>query len=120
MLVGSGGFLGSVARFYISRYLQKTVLSTFPFGTFAVNILGCFLIGLIYGLSSREIIISPGARLFLMAGFCGGFTTFSTFAHENLLLIRDGHFLHFFIYSVASYSLGLFAVYLGNLIVKLF
>lgn len=120
LLIGAGGFLGSVARYLLSRYVQQTVLSSFPFGTFWVNILGCFLIGLFYGLSERNGLMSDDLRLFLTVGFCGGFTTFSTFANESLGLLRDESFLYFAAYASLSVFLGLVAVYLGNLLTKLF
>jgi len=119
LLVGAGGFLGSIARFLASRFFQNHIPSAFPFGTFFVNIAGCFLIGLIYGLSERGSLFTTGWKLFLATGFCGGFTTFSTFANENLALLRDGDFFHFFIYTVLSVILGITATFLGVLITKL-
>jgi CrcB protein len=120
LLVGTGGFLGSVSRFLASRFMQNNFPSAFPFGTFLVNITGCFLIGLIYGLSERSSLVSPGWKLFLAVGFCGGFTTFSTFANENLALLRDGDFFHFLIYTGLSVFLGITATFLGVLITKIF
>jgi len=98
LLVGTGGFLGSVSRFLASRLMQSNFPSSFPIGTFLVNISGCFLIGLIYGVSEKSSLLTSGWKMFLAVGFCGGFTTFSTFANENLALIRDGDLFHFFIY----------------------
>ncbi|HOP14600.1 MAG TPA: fluoride efflux transporter CrcB, partial [Lentimicrobium sp.] len=95
LFIGSGSFLGGIARYLLSKSIQQTVITSFPLGTFWVNITGCFLIGLIYGLSDRGTPISNELRLFLAVGFCGGFTTFSTFSHENLALLRDGSFLYF-------------------------
>jgi CrcB protein len=95
LLVGSGGFLGSVSRFLVSKFLQSNVISVIPFGTFFVNISGCFLIGLVYGLSEKNSLFDEGWKMFLAAGFCGGYTTFSTFANENLALLRDGDIFHF-------------------------
>lgn len=120
LIVGAGGFLGSVARYLAAKYIQQTVLSPFPYGTFWVNILGCFLIGLFYGLSERSGVMSNELRLFLTVGFCGGFTTFSTFANENMSFLRDGAFLYFALYTGLSVFLGLVAVYLGNLTTKFF
>jgi CrcB protein len=102
ILVGTGGFLGSVSRFLASRYVQNNISSVFPFGTFFVNISGCFLIGLVYGFSERSSLFTANWKMFLAAGFCGGFTTFSTFANENLALLRDGAFFHFFLYTGLS------------------
>ncbi|NLJ42228.1 MAG: fluoride efflux transporter CrcB [Bacteroidales bacterium] len=119
LLVGAGGFLGSVSRFLASRFFQSNLQSVFPLGTFIVNITGCFLIGLIYGLSERSTMFSPGWKMFLTAGFCGGFTTFSTFANENLALLRDGAFFHFFLYTGLSIFVGIAATFIGILITKL-
>ncbi len=120
LIIGAGGFFGIVARFLVARYVQQSVLSPFPYGTFWVNIVGCFLIGLFYGLSDRGGFMSDELRLFLTVGFCGGFTTFSTFANENLTFLRDGAFFYFALYTSLSVFLGLAAVYLGNLATKLF
>jgi CrcB protein len=119
LLIGSGGFLGSISRFLTSRFLQNNFPSAFPFGTFVVNITGCFLIGLIYGLSERSSLLTPGWKMFLTVGFCGGFTTFSTFANENLALLRDGDFFHFFIYTGLSVFLGIAATFFGVVITKI-
>lgn len=120
LIIGTGGFLGSIARFLLARCIQQHVLSPFPYGTFWVNILGSFLIGLFYGISERNGFMSNELRLFLTVGFCGGFTTFSTFANENLSLLRDGAFFYFAAYAGLSLFLGLVAVYLGSLTTKLF
>lgn len=120
LLVGTGGFLGSISRYLASRFLQNTIPSSFPYGTFFVNIAGCLLIGIIYGLSERSSLLTPGWKLFLAAGFCGGFTTFSTFANENLALLRDGEFFYFFLYTGLSVFLGIAATFFGVLITKIF
>jgi CrcB protein len=119
LFIGCGGFLGSISRFVASRYLQDNFPSAFPFGTFLVNISGCFLIGLIYGFSERSSLLTNGWKMFLAVGFCGGFTTFSTFANENLALLRDGDFFHFFIYTGLSVFLGIAATFLGVIITKI-
>lgn len=119
LLVGTGGFLGSVSRFLASRILQENFPSAFPFGTFLVNISGCFLIGLIYGISEKSSLLTPGWKMFLAVGFCGGFTTFSTFANENLALLRDSEFYYFFLYTGLSVFLGIAATFLGVLITKI-
>lgn len=118
LLVGTGGFLGSVSRFLTSKYIQDNFPSAFPFGTFFVNIAGCLLIGLIYGISEKSTSFTLGWKLFLAVGFCGGFTTFSTFANENLALLRDGAFFYFFLYTILSVILGIAATFLGVLITK--
>ncbi len=118
-IVGTGSFIGGVARFLMSRYIQNAVLSAFPFGTFIVNIIGCFLIGIFYGISEKSNIINPELRLFLTVGFCGGFTTFSSFANENIALLRENDLFYFALYTSLSVFLGLLAVYLGNILIKI-
>ena len=119
LIIGTGGFIGSVSRFLASKFVQNNVLSSFPYGTFLVNILGCLLIGFFYGLSERGNIMSAEWKMFLTVGFCGGFTTFSTFANENMALLRDGNFFYFALYTSLSVFLGLVATYFGNLITKI-
>lgn len=120
LIIGTGSFIGGVSRFLASRYIQNTVISGFPYGTLFVNILGCLLIGIFYGMSERGNFMSAEMRLFLTVGFCGGFTTFSTFASENLSLLKDGNFFYFALYTALSVFLGLMATYFGNLITKIF
>lgn len=113
-IIGSGSFFGGVSRYLLARFVQNNYLSSFPYGTFWVNILGCFLIGLFYGISEKSQFLTSEWRMFLTVGFCGGFTTFSTFAHENLSLLKDGNFLHLALYASFSVFLGITATYLGN------
>lgn len=119
-IIGTGSFLGGISRFLVSRLIQNTAISAFPYGTLAVNVLGCLLIGFLYGISERGGLLSAEWRMLLTVGFCGSFTTFSTFAHENFSLFRDGSFFHFAVYISLSLVLGLIAIYLGNLITKMF
>jgi CrcB protein len=119
LFIGTGGFLGSVSRFLASRFVQNNFPSAFPFGTFLVNISGCLLIGLIYGFSERSSLLTPGWKMFLAVGFCGGFTTFSTFANENLALIKDGEFFYFLIYTCLSVFLGIAATFFGVILTKI-
>jgi len=112
-IAGTGGFIGTVARFLVSRYVQNLVFTTFPIGTFLVNIIGCLVIGLLYGLSDKGDILTPEWRLFLTVGFCGGFTTFSTFSGENFALLRDGNFFYLALYAGLSVFLGLVATWFG-------
>lgn len=119
MIVGLGGFIGTVARFLISRFFQENVLSVFPWSTFIVNIIGCLLIGIIYGISEKGDVLSPEIRLFLTVGICGGFTTFSAFSNDSFLLIRDQEWVRVALYASLSLFLGLLAVYAGRFIIKL-
>jgi len=119
LLVGTGGFIGSVARFLGSRYITENFLSSFPFGTMTINIIGCFLIGIFYGMSDRGNLMSEEWRIFLTVGFCGGFTTFSSFTSENITLLRDGAFVYFLLYTGLSVFLGLAATFLGNALIKI-
>ena len=118
ILIGVGGLLGSVFRYLVFFYCSKNISSAFPYGTFIVNITGCLLIGLIYGLSERFNWLTPEWRIFLTTGFCGGFTTFSSFAFENTRLLQSGQYLTFGLYSVSSFILGLLAVFAGLTITK--
>ncbi len=120
IIIGSGSFLGGVARYLTSRVVQNSFASAFPYGTMAVNLLGCLLIGLIFGISEKTNLINDEWRIFLTVGFCGGFTTFSTFANENMTLLRDGNFFYFALYTGLSVFLGLVAVFFGNALTKLF
>ena len=108
LLVALGGALGSVCRYLIS----KLSLGTFPWGTLTVNILGSLLIGLLTGLMLRGS-VSPEMKLLLVTGFCGGFTTFSTFANENLALLQSGKIGMFIAYALASFVLGVAACFAG-------
>ena len=118
LCVGVGSFFGGICRFLCSRFLNAYAPGFFPLGTFVVNILGCFLIGLFYGLSDH--VLSPNARLLLTVGFCGGFTTFSTFANEGLSFIKSGSILQFALYAALSVFVGVIAVYVGNMVTRLF
>ncbi len=90
----------------------------FPFGTFVVNITGCFLIGVFYAFAEKGNIGSSELRLLLMTGICGGYTTFSTFSLDNMILLKSGNYLYFFLYAIGSLVIGLLATYLGVLFFK--
>ncbi len=117
--IGAGSFAGGIARYLLSRVIQTHAGTPFPWGTMAVNLLGCLFIGVLYGLFERGNLMNSDLRMFLTVGFCGGFTTFSTFVHENYTLFSNENFLHFTLYSVLSFGLGLLAAYLGHLIIKM-
>lgn len=119
LLVGAGGFLGSIARYFVAIWLTKHFASAFPYGTFTVNILGCLIIGIVFGLGQRFEWLTPGLRLFLATGFCGGFTTFSSFNLENANLLQNSNYLTFGIYAISSFTIGLLAVFGGITLTKI-
>lgn len=102
----------------MAKVPQPRWLAEFPWGTFAVNILGCFIIGLIYGLIARHVTLSEEMKLLLTTGFCGGLTTFSTFSHENLLLFSGNNHPTLLLYAVASLIIGFASAWLGHAVVK--
>lgn len=118
LIAGAGSFIGGSLRFAISHAMAKTCTG-FPAGTFTVNIAGCFLIGIIYGLLSRYAPSHSSLLIFLTTGLCGGFTTFSTFARENVLMLQNGQYTDFLLYAGGSLILGIGAVLLGNWVVKM-
>ncbi|WP_339647419.1 fluoride efflux transporter CrcB [uncultured Salegentibacter sp.] len=118
LLIFLGGGLGSALRYLISKSLNFET-AFIPFGTFTVNILGSLLWGLILGIAAKSDFFSSNIVLFLAVGFCGGFTTFSSFAFENQALLRSGDYLNFFFYTFGSIILGILAVFLGLFLSKL-
>lgn len=118
LLIGTGGFFGSVMRYGTNEFFIKTFDTTKPLGTFAVNIIGSLLIGIILGLFENGTLLSPNWKLFLAVGFCGGFTTFSSFAVENLSFMQADAFFTSVLYIAVSIVLGLAAVYAGFWIAK--
>jgi fluoride exporter len=119
MLAGLGGAVGSIGRYLCQRWVNDYYQHSFPLATFLVNITGCLLIGILFALGERGNILSQSTRLLLITGFCGGFTTFSAFAFENMNLLRTGDHLYFLLYAFGSLVLGIAAVYAGNLLIKL-
>ena len=112
LLVFLGGGLGSSLRYLVSITMNQ-YSKVLPFGTFTVNMLGCLLIGLILGYAQRENTLTSNQTLLLATGFCGGFTTFSAFANENLELIKNGELFNFSVYTIASILVGVLAVFIG-------
>ena len=115
-LVGAGGFLGSVARYIVSKLNIYIHFFSIPVGTITVNIVGSFVIGIITGIATKSDIFSQNMKLFLMVGICGGFTTFSSFTNENLTLLQNGQIFSSLLYTTLSVLLGFLAVYLGYVI----
>lgn len=114
MLVGTGGFIGAILRYGLSGFVQgSTPMSTFPWGTLAVNLLGCLMIGLIAGLVESRQLLTPEVRMFALIGVLGGFTTFSTFGYEAIALMRDSEYLRAFAYVGIHVFAGLALVWTG-------
>lgn len=120
VLIGAGGFLGSVLRYWTSVNIYKIFGEKFPYGTFAVNVLGCLLIGFIAEISENRFLISPEVRIFLLIGFLGGYTTFSTFGYETFVLLQDKDYLTAFTNIFLSVIVCLASVWIGTIIAKLF
>lgn len=112
LLVGAGGFAGAVARYLVGLALPF-IGTGFPFGTFAVNVAGCLTIGFISELSITTSLVSPELRLLFATGFCGGFTTFSSYMYEIMSLLRDGEMLYASIYLFGSIIGGILCLYIG-------
>ena len=119
LLVFVGGGFGSVLRFVIGKFLNSTETGI-PYGTFAANIIGSLLIGIILGLAAKNDTLTSNQTLLLATGFCGGFTTFSTFAYENHVFLKSGDFMSFALYTIASFVIGFLAVFLGLYLAKSF
>jgi len=113
-LVGAGGLLGSVLRYALSGFVQRMVpMAGFPYGTLAVNVVGCFCIGTLGGLAEARQMLGPEMRTFLLIGVLGGFTTFSTFGYEAFAMARDGEHMRAAASILLHVGLGLLAVWLG-------
>jgi CrcB protein len=118
LIVFLGGGSGSVFRYMTSVMTHKYFTGVFPLATFLVNIIGCLIIGLVTGLYLKSSMSNPDVRLLLVAGFCGGFTTFSTFAQENINLVQTDQLPTAIFYTVISVIAGLAFVWLGLSITK--
>lgn len=117
LFVFIGGGFGSVLRFLIGKWLNNSE-NGIPYGTFVANILGSLLIGIILGYAAKSDALSQNHTLLLATGFCGGFTTFSTFAYENHIFLKSGDFTSFAFYTIASFVIGFLAVFVGMYLVK--
>ena len=120
ILIGLGGFLGAVMRYLVSGGVQSWSKSaTFPYGTLAVNLIGCLMIGLLAQLVEIRNILSPETRAFLFIGTLGAFTTFSTFGNESMNLLKEGEALLSFLNVGVHILFGLTAVWLGQVCAQL-
>jgi fluoride exporter len=113
MFIAVGGALGSVLRFIVQRVMIINFPNAFPTGTFLVNITGCFLIGVLFRLLSPQQSNTADLQLLLVTGFCGGFTTFSAFSLEGMMLLQQQRYSIFFVYFAASVTVGLAATIAG-------
>lgn len=120
LLIGFGGFLGSIARYLVSKLNIVWQFYNIPMGTLVVNIVGSLLIGFFAGLLAHNVTSNENLKLFLITGICGGFTTFSAFAFENMQLIQNGHNIAAIIYISVSVFLGIIAVIGGLVLSKSF
>jgi len=120
LIVGLGGFAGSILRYLVAGLNLRIDLFSVPVGTLLVNITGSYFIGLLTGISEKSEVLSAEWRLFLMVGICGGFTTFSSFTNENLILMQNGQTATVLLYTLLSIFLGFAAVYSGFITTNLF
>ena len=118
LLVGAGGFCGSIARALVSNFVQQSSDGQFPLGTLAVNVMGCLVIGLLSELGDAREIFSAETRAFIFVGILGGFTTYSSFGNETINLLRTGFPLAALGNITAQLVLGLLAVWLGRLLAQ--
>lgn len=116
LLVGTGSAIGGISRFVLGKLISSTFIASFPYSTFLINIVGSFLIGVFIALQGKQS-ITEMSMLFLTVGFCGGFTTFSSFSLENILLLKQGNVGIAMLYIASSIILGLAAVYLGMIVI---
>lgn len=118
LFVGLGGAAGSMLRYLTSVVTLKYYSASFPLATLVVNVVGCFLAGLIFGSITQETADAQNLRVLLLTGFCGGFTTFSAFALENVRLMNSGNLSTAIVYTVVSLVAGLLAAWLGLSVVR--
>ena len=116
-LVGAGGFVGSILRYLVSGYIQQITKSViFPYGTLAVNLIGCFVIGFLSQLADARGVFTPESRALVFVGFLGGFTTFSTFGNESVNLLLDAENLFALVNTALHIVVGFGAVWLGRIL----
>lgn len=118
LLIGTGSAIGGICRYLVQIFVGKYAGVAFPTGTFLVNISGCFLIGLLFGLADRYAWMSTEWRLLLITGLCGGYTTFSSFSYDAVFLLRQGHLVSFLLYVFGSMVLCLVATAVGIFVIR--
>lgn len=117
--VALGGALGAVSRYYLGNVISRSIGSSLPYGTFVINVVGCFFMGLLMTLIIERNILPAAWRLFLCVGFLGGFTTFSSFGYETLMLLQESRYFEALAYIGGSMALGLIAAALGVALAKM-
>ena len=119
LIIGIGGFIGAILRYIISGFFYDVYGDKFPYGTLAVNLIGCFALGFFITIAEGKFIISPQMRSFAAIGLLGAFTTFSTFSFETLVLIQDELYMSAILNVLISVIVGLIAVWAGMVLAKL-
>lgn len=114
LVIGLGGLIGAISRYFLSEYVHRVLGASFPYGTLCVNVLGCMLAGCVMFAVEEKQIFSPDVALFITVGVLGAFTTFSTFGYETVSLLRQNHFIPAMSTAAANVLLGLTAVWLGR------
>lgn len=118
IIAGIGGFIGTCFRFLTGKLCHMITDSPFPYGTLTVNLVGSFIIGLLFGLAEKNDMLSTQMNVLLITGFCGGFTTFSSMADDMYLLIEQRQWLSFGSYTLLSFVLGVMLVWAGRSLIK--
>lgn len=118
LIAGAGGFVGTCGRYLVGKWCAGMFHGSFPLGTFMVNVIGCFLIGLFFGLLEKAHVMTPGENVLLITGFCGGFTTFSSFADDMWVLGSKGDWSTFVLYLAASVICGVLLVWAGRALIR--
>lgn len=114
LIAGSGGFIGTCLRFLVGKLCTNYIPGSFPWGTFLVNLVGSFIIGILFGLVEKSQLISTNMNILLITGFCGGFTTFSSLSHDMLILIQNRNWTIFILYTALTFIGGLLLVWAGR------
>jgi CrcB protein len=117
ILIALGGAIGSVCRYGLSTAVQRSTSPFFPYGTFAVNVLGCLVFGIIIGAARQRFVLGPSERAFLLIGVLGGFTTFSTFSYETFALLQDGELVRAAANALGQLFCGVVALWAGYALV---